>query len=278
MTKRRPRKPVDAYFRGLPGRWRPGPKGKKSDDSLEPRILEKGLALEAETGHKVVCWCEECGVVIARIEGNSSGDDHILGRVEGTEWEWSEPLGADLLAAPVGDHRHDDDVEAGLIRWYRLRAIGTWKEARVSTVPEMLANHPSLTRGGHPVPSLAAMNDALLRGRHDPPRSAGIEFPPLQFDPEAWPELRLEIILRRPALVETEIPAGVVTMAALDQWWDDKLNSFTEAARAHHRGLILSAGFDMDGLEYDSPEWWAALAKVNALMANTLLVLEGYDS
>ncbi len=244
---------------------------------MEPWILERGLELEAETGQKLVCWCEVCGVAIAQ-SGNKETLDHLLGTPAGDGWEWSEPLGPDLLTASVGDHRHDDDVEDGLIRWYRLRAIGTWKEARISTVADMLSNHPYLTRGGFPVPSLAVMNDALLRGRHDPPRAAGIEFPPLQFGPEAWPDLRLELILRRPALVETDIPDDVTTMDGLDQWWDDKLGSFSEAARAHQRHLIFSAGRDMDGLIYESPEWYAAMAKVNALMANTLMVLENYDS
>lgn len=276
MSSRRPRKPVDAYFRGIPGRWRPAPKGKKSDNLMESWILERGVELEAQTGHKLVCWCEVCGVVVARSEGGEA-DDHLLGTPQGDDLQWSEPLGPDLLAAPVGDHRHDEDVDEGLVRWYRLRAIGTWKEAHISTVAEMLSNHPILTRGGHAVPSLAVMNDVLLRGRHDPPRSAGIEFPPLQFGPDAWPDLRLELILRRPALVETDVPSDVTTMEGFDQWWEERLGSFSEAARAHHRDLIISAGLNMDGLTYDSPEWYAAMAKVNALMANTLVVLENFD-
>jgi len=253
MTKRR-KDPIDAYFRGLPGRRRPAPKGKKSDDLLEPWILERGLELEAAAGHKLRCWCEVCGVQVAADLPVSEND-----------------------VLELGDHRHDDDVAPGLVRWYRLRAIGTWKEAHVTTVAEMLANHPLFTRGGFPAPSQAVMSDALLVGRYDPPRAAGIEFPPLQLEPDAWPELRLELVLRRPALVDTEIPDDVTTMQGLEQWWGEKLESFSAAARQHQRDLIFEAGQNMDGLAYDTPEWYAALAKVHALQANTLMVLENYD-
>ena len=251
MSEKRKKKLIDAYYRELPGRWRPAPKGTKGDKILEPWILERGLALEAETGTKLTCWCEVCGEVVAA----DSPDSH-----------------------PKDDHRHDEDVDAGLIRWYRLRAIGTWKTAQVTPLAEMLANHPAFTRGGHPAPSFAVMNDVLSMGRYDPPRAAGIEFPPMQLDRSDWPEVRLELILRRPSLVDTPVPDEVTTLQGLDEWWQDTLNSFSLAAREHQRALIFSAGSDMAGLTYDTPEWYVAQAKVHALMANMLLTLETYDA
>lgn len=273
MSRKTRKQPIDAFFRDLPGRWRPGPKGKKSDDLLEPWILERGLALQADTGRRLVCWCDECGVVITTTDGES-----VLGTTVENRWEWSDPIALDPLDSGLDDHRHDEDVEPGKVRWYRLRAIGTWKEVHVTSLGEMLANHPFFTRAGFPAPSLAVMNDALLLGRYDRPRAAGIEFPPLQIDPEVWPELRLELVLRRPALVDSPVPDDVTTMEAFEGWWNDKLNSFSEGARQHQRELILQATRNLDGLTYDTPEWHLEMAKVNALMANMLLVLENFDA
>lgn len=105
MSKKIRKQPIDAYFRDLPGRWRPAPKGKKSDNLLEPWILKHGLALEVASGHKLVCWCDVCGVVVAQAD-----DKRMIGSTDGNVWEWSDPVDFGDLDSELGDHRRFSQI------------------------------------------------------------------------------------------------------------------------------------------------------------------------
>lgn len=264
------------YFAGLAGRWLP----LDTSSGFGEKLPDEYHELSAEVVGRIeipdvspICWCEVCGDLVS-VEPDGT---YRYGAAAGKGWSWSPTIAAPDLAATVGDHRHDDDLLAGQIRWYRLRAIGPWKDVHVGSIGSLLAAQPALNRGAFPVPSLAVVNDALAAGRRWNPSAGGIEFPPLQISPELWLQARVDLIAARPGMIDLPVPEHIATVAHYESWWDGVLAGFSPAARSHVRQLVFEIGMPMNAMDPESSEWHDALAKLHELEANLLVVLEAFD-
>lgn len=273
------------YFRGLAGRWRPLPgpdrwgrllpeRFHQDAEQLAP-LLAVPLATREENGAPLasdplpLCVCEVChDVVIA------TGVGFVIARLNDDAYDLGAACDAADLPSAAGDHRHDDDLPAGEIRWYRLRAIGPWKDRHQGTLAELLAMDPKLISPGWPVPPGPVINEFLASGRHDAGNAGGLEFPPMQVDPAAYAGLHDALLQQEPGLVQVDVPAHVVDRGSFFGWWDGVLAQFPRSAHDELQQRVVELLGALGAHDVGSSGYDDALAAYRTFMANKLTVLE----